>query len=84
MNGEYRTRIFQAVFVLMLLGMGLGIWVFLEERAGEAGVSRALAARQTSLALSSREEIGAAASGRFSPEDQGNWYVPYAEYLYQR
>lgn len=84
MNGEHRTKIFQAVFVLVLLGTGLTVWVFLGGRTRTAGVSRALAARQTALVLAGREEIEAVAADRFSPEEAGGWYVPYAEYLYGR
>ncbi|MCI8465390.1 MAG: SpoIID/LytB domain-containing protein [Lachnospiraceae bacterium] len=83
MNSEPRTRIFQAIFVLVLLGMGLMVWAFLGNGGKETGISRALAARQTALILAGQEEI-ASSEERFAPEDQGNWYVPYAEYLYQR
>ena len=83
MNGKYRTRILQVIFVLMLLGVGLTAWVFLGGRKETIGVSRALAARQMALALAGQEEI-AAAPQQFSAEDRENWYVPYAEYLYGR
>ncbi len=83
MNGEHRTKILQAIFVLVLLGAGLTAWVFLEGGGQRIGVSRALAARQTALVLAGKEEIAAAAE-QFSQEDRENWYVPYAEYLYER
>ena len=84
MSGEHRTKIFQAVLLLMALVIGLTVWFFLGKGKGTAGVSRALAARQTALILAGREEIEAAAAEHFSLEDRGSWYVPYAEYLYGR
>lgn len=85
MNGEQKTKIFQIAFVFLSLGILVMLFWFLwEGKTGESGISRALAARQTALVLAGQEEIAAVSPSRFSLEDQGSWYIPYAEYLYQK
>ncbi len=83
MNSKQKARISQVFFVLIILGAGLTVWVLGGKSTEVPGISRALAARQTAFALAGKEAIDAA-TDRFPAEDAGNWYVPYAEYLYER
>ncbi len=73
-----------AAAVLILGACGLAAWFFLRRPDGTDFVTRALAARQTALALASAEEIGGTEKEYFTGEERDSWYVPYAEYLYEK
>ncbi len=76
-----RGLLWLTALMLICLG-GLAAWLFFKGRNGTDCVTRALAARQTALAIADGEEISAAGIQNFSQDDAENWYVPYAEYLY--
>lgn len=55
--------------------------VFLEDTTN---IGRGQALRSIALALTTREECEKLNVKYFSKEESSDWYVPYAEYLYQR
>ena len=73
-----------AAAILILGAVSLGIWLLFRGQKETDHVPRALAARQTALALASMEEIKAAYAGAAEAGQQEAWYGPYAAYLYEK
>ena len=70
--------IFLALALLAIVG--LCIRRFSTEKEDNNGISRAQAARQTALLLTSEEEIKGAGETNAS----GAWYMPYGAFLYEK
>lgn len=85
MKRKYKLELLVGFFCIMLLIIlvyrGNAEEVF---KDFDSSIGRGQALRSITLALTTREECEKLSVKHFSTEESDGWYVPYAEYLYQR
>lgn len=76
------------ILAVALLCLMIGFGLLYQKRLGiknKQYISRAQAAKGIALVLGTEEEIeNQQSTSRFSEKEQGNWYVKYMDFLYQK